>query len=166
MRRTLRLTMIAGAMLLIGWLSGLSWARPPLQYPRPCPNVCVPNVSGFGYFQTQWRRWPGERQINPRSIGSDVIPAPEGKEEVPPPKATKPRPPSPVPQPDEPFQLPEGMIVPPEGLLLPGNQPMEMPLEPTPGGQSKPLFKDGLPGLPGLPSLLESEPKAEPKAEP
>lgn len=167
MRRTLGLTTIAWAVLLIGWLSGLSWARPPLEYPRPGSNVCVPNVRGFGYFETQWRRWPGERrpaQINPRSIGSEVIPAPKGQEELPPPKATMPRPPSPVPQQDEPLQLPEGMIVPPEGLLLPDNQPTEMPLEPMPGGQSKPLFGDGLPGLPSLPAKPKAEPKAPEKS--
>ncbi len=164
MRRTLRLTTIAGAVLLIGWLSGLSWARPPLEYPRPGSNVCVPNVRGFGYFETQWRRWPGERPVNPRSIGSEVIPAPEGREEVPPPKATMPRPPLPVPQQDDPLPLPEGMIVPPEGLLLPGSQPTEMPLEPTPGGQSKPLFGDGLPGLPSLPAEPKAEPMPEEKA--
>ncbi len=160
MRRTLRPTTIAGAVLLIGWLSGLSWARPPLEYPRPGSNVCVPNVRGFGYFETQWRRWPGKRPVNPRSIGSEVIPAPKGQEEVPPPKATMPRPPSPVPQQDDPLPLPEGMIVPPEGLLLPDSQPTEMPLEPTPSGRSKPLFGDGLPGLPSLPA----EPKAPEKS--
>ena len=164
MRRTLRLTTIAGAVLLIGWLSGLSWARPPLKYPQPSPNVCVPNVRGFGYFETQWRRWPGERPVNPLSIGSEVIPAPKGQEELPPPKATMPRPPSPVPQQDDPLQLPEGMIVPPEGLLLPGSQPAEMPLEPMPGGQSKPLFGNGLPGLPSLPAKPKAEPMPEAKA--
>ncbi len=174
MKRSLWLTAIGGAMLLLGWLSGLSWGQPSAPCPQSCPNGCVPNVRGFGYFETHWRTWPGEKrpeQTNPRSIGLEVLPTPAGQEQVPLPRATMPPPGSPTPQGEQP--LPEGTIVPPEGLLLPGNQPGAIPPEPKPGGETKPLFENGLPGLPGLPELnLEpktapkTEPKTEPKPEP
>ena len=169
MTRSLWMTAIGGAMLLLGGLSGLSWGQPSAPCPQSCPaNGCVPNVRGFGYFETHWRTWPGEKrpeQSNPRSIGLEPLPTPEGQEQVPLPKATVPHPGAPVPQGEQPLPLPEGTIVSPEGLLLPGGQPGAIPQEPLPGGGTKPSIKNGLPGLPGLPGL-EPEPQTVPKAEP
>ncbi|MBN1395798.1 MAG: hypothetical protein JW959_12320 [Pirellulales bacterium] len=164
MKRIFWTTTIAAAVSLIGWFSGPSRANTPTDYQGPCPNVCIPNYKNFGYFETSWRRWPGERrteQINSRAVDSEVIRTPDGHEEVPPPKAKSmvPLPPTPSPEQEGPLTLPEGAIVPPRGLLLPGEQPREMPLEPLPDNQTKPLFENGLPDLPDLPA----EPKAEPQ---
>ena len=150
---------VGGAMVLIGCLSVPIWAvppqAPPCPCPYPCPNVCVPNARHWGYFETRWRRWPGERrpeQVNPRSVGAERIPAPPGKEIIPPPRVVVPRPSQ------DGMYLPEGELVAPEGLLI----PEEIPSEPAPGEESKPLFEDGLPGLPGL----DIDPGIDPNAPP
>ena len=129
-------------------------------YPTACPTACVPNVGGFGYYPTKWRQWPGEPQLevtNPRAPGLEVLPTPQGQEEIPVPVAPQ-RSTGPM----------EGGFLPPGGTILPpqeqGTQP-ELPEEPkAPEG-------DALPGLPVeqtpevLPGLPEEEkPAEEPKS--
>ncbi len=164
---------LAAAVMIVGWWSGASWAERQLQYPRPCPNCCIPNVRGWGHFPTHWREWPDDEKlperINPGGVGKEVIPTPEGQKEVTLPKAATPTPVTPAPAKSEPEPLPPGGIVPPEGLLLPGNQPGQ----PPPGGEgpSMPAPGEGLPGLPPEPDVTRPPPprpaeQPQPSAEP
>lgn len=44
---------------------------------------CIPNAEQFGYFQTMWRRWPGDfrpTETFPRSINAEVVPTPSGEQ--------------------------------------------------------------------------------------
>ncbi len=133
-----RTAAFAGVMLCMSWLAGATWCQsrdgqvpsavpPVVPASGTLPDVCVPNVNTWGHFPTKWRQWPGEQhpeQNNPRALGKEVIPTPQGREEVPPPKAALPQqlPPSP----EGTAQPPEaGRIVPPEGLLIPRKPPEE-----------------------------------------
>lgn len=153
---------LVGALLLPWWLSGAVSAQSGLEYPRPCPGGCVPNAKDFGYFPRTWRQWPGEQrreQINPRSIGAEVLPTPQGQEELPLPTMRMPPAPSTLPDIESPRR---GSILPPEPQtpgILPEKQRSDRPLE-KPSDLS-------LPGLPGLPAESElSPPPAPPKNEP
>jgi YHS domain-containing protein len=122
--------------------------------PGPCPP-CDPNWRHYGHYEPVWRHWPGpipvEQTDNSRAVGKERIPAPAGREELPPPKAEPSR--QPLPQ-QPPQQLPSlqgegqprppepGQIAPPGGLLVPQN-PAEgpsgppgpaAPSTPAPGG--------------------------------
>lgn len=124
-----------------------TWAGAPLEYPRPCPNGCVPNVAGFGYFRTTWRQWPGEErleQTNPKAIGAQVIPTPAGQEQLPLPPATV----RPQPQPQPPQPTPEGGTLPPSGNAIPETILPEPPAEPKTGILPTPSSDGTLPGLP------------------
>ena len=84
-------TLLGGIVLTIGF-GAIVWAGPRPDLPRPCPNVCVPNAANFGYFVTTWRQWPGERrpeQDNPISVGRELLPTPEGQEQLPLPQAAR-----------------------------------------------------------------------------
>ena len=125
-----RATVFSAAILLIACLSSTIWAQAELEYPRPCPGRCVPNVRNFGYNKPNWRLWPGEPtldEVNPRAVTSDVLPTPEGRTERSLPRATPlqpyqqptPQPPQPRPQ-AEPSQQqaePSQQQLPPEGPL-------------------------------------------------
>jgi len=147
----------------MSWLSGAIWAQQALEYPRPCPNGCQPKVGVWGYSQTKWRQWPETRleQINPHAPGSEIIRTPEGREELPVPKAAMPQPQPRQPQPGQPQpgqpqppskeenELPQGgMILPPEGTLLPRN---ELGGPETKPKSTKPSTEGELPGLPPEP---------------
>jgi YHS domain-containing protein len=83
---TAKTALFFAAILAIAWLSESLFADAALEYPRPCPGGCVPNVKNFGYNKTNWRRWPGEPQIdetNPRAVTSEPIPTPEGQKDNP-----------------------------------------------------------------------------------
>jgi YHS domain-containing protein len=153
---------ILGGITLASGLVAAVWAGQRLEYPRPCPDVCAPNIQGFGYFPTTWRQWPGgapPEQANPRSIGAEVLPTPvptpvdrpQGPEQLPLPRATPPQPPVAVPERE---QAPprRGVTIPPEQPLLPEPAPDMAPEKPA-----KPAPEGGLPGLPGL----TPEPKPE-----
>jgi hypothetical protein len=117
-------------------VSGSLWAG-TAQYPYPCPTPCTPNATGWGYYPTKWRQWPGEQrldQINPKAVGAEVLPTPEGQEQAPPPAAGLPGQPS-----------PGGEILPPTGTILPPQG--GAPLQPPPG-TAQPPAEGGLPGLP------------------
>jgi len=82
---------IAGAILLVSWMSASVWSQWRLEYQHPSPNSVVPNSKEFGHFKPQWRHWPGEErldEVNPRAVPANVLPTPEGQEIVPPPKIT------------------------------------------------------------------------------
>ena len=153
--------LLSGIVLALG-LCRAAWAGPRLEYPRPCPKACVPNVGGFGYFPTTWRQWPGEsrlEQTNPRSVGVEVLPTPEGQEQVPLPRGTapsQPRPPLPEgilpPSGETTLPLPGGTFPPlPGGTILPPQTPGSLPEPPAEPKSEKPsnsLIEGGLPGLP------------------
>lgn len=120
----------------------------PLEYPRPCPNGCVPNVGGFGYFKTTWRQWPGEQRqeiTNPRAIGAEVLPTPTGQERLPLPHPTT--------QPQPPFPAPESTLPPSNGTIPKSILP-EPPAEPKLDTLPMPSTDGTLPGLPVDPNTL------------
>lgn len=135
-----------GMVLTLG-LCEATWAGAPLEYPRPCPTGCTPNVAGFGHFKTTWRQWPGEErleQTNPQAIGRQVLPTPPGQEQVPLPRpAVRPQPPVPG---------LEGGIAPPAESLIPESILPEPPIEPKAGSLPTPSNEGTLPGLPIEPS--------------
>ncbi len=158
---------LGGAIALALWLCGASWAQQPrLEYPLPGPCSCVPNVLHWGYFETCWRRWPGEvslSEINPLAPGREVLTTPEGRRIVPPPKAAMPGQPSPQPQQPQgpqPQQQPpahEESILPPGGpsvVPMPGTQSPSAPG--GPGSIPSPAKPEG--GLPDLPELEPGKP--------
>lgn len=114
----------------------------PLEYPRPCPNGCTPNVGGFGYFKTTWRQWPGEQRLevtNPRAVGAEVLPTPAGQERLPLPRPNiQPQPPLPVPE----------NAIPPSNTTIPESILPEPPAEPKMGTLPTPSTDGTLPGLP------------------
>ena len=157
------LVLMSGAVLMLGQ-SAVAWAGPQSPCPRPCPNVCVPNVGNFGYFPTTWRQWPAPQpleQTNPRSIGAQVLPTPVGEEPLPTPPVAAP-PQSPLATPEAEKTPPEaGTIVPPERVVAP-----EPPVT-SPAPSAKPSIESGLPGLPMEPDQLPrpAAPLAEPPKE-
>jgi YHS domain-containing protein len=120
-----RAIVVVAAALSIECLASAIWAQSNLEYPRPCPDGCVPNYKNFGYFRQQWRRWPGEPgldETNPRAIGSQVLPTPEGSLDRSPRKIVPPSPyRQPVPQPPQPRpdMGPAGSQAPPQSILPP-----------------------------------------------
>ena len=133
-----------------------------LEHPQGWGCCCIPNVGEFGYFQTEWREWPGEIRRDktfPRSIGMEAVPAPEGQVIVPPPKANVlPKGPGetqPGPGTEEGMEKPsEGL--PPEKQAEPGKEPPTLPGLPTEPG--------GINLLPGLPTDLGPATSPIPKA--
>ena len=117
---------------------------------HPCIQNCTPTCPPYGgYYQTAWRQWPGEQdlgQINPRAAVSEVIPTPQGVEQLPPPKT--------VPQQQQqqqkpstlPFPLLPGTIRSPGGLLSPHNIPSEPDEKPESKSETPPTPSGG--GLP------------------
>jgi YHS domain-containing protein len=115
--------------------------------------MCYPNVRQFGYYPTQWRKWPGPQRKDvtfPGSIGREAVPHGPGKK-------TEQLPIERIPQRPEP-----GLddIPSPEDILGPEGQP-GMPGGGLPGldPSGLPGFNGGLPGgglpsggLPGLPA--------------
>jgi hypothetical protein len=145
--------------------------RPAQRYPWLCTNACVPNVKNFGYSATIWRRWPGEEhpeEDNPRSLGLEVLRTPQGREEVPLPKAAPPKQPQQQPQQPLPQPLPpeSGQIAPPEGLLIPSRPPEETLGEPGRAAPSKPMPEEGLPALPPIPERPAPQGKPSPSPPP
>jgi hypothetical protein len=167
-----------GAILLTLWLSSTIWAQQPrLEYPLPGPCSCVPNVLHFGHFEPTWRRWPGEErieQINPHAPTSEVLRTPEGREIVPPPKATTPQQPplGQPPQQQPPAREEGGLPLGAGGLILP-TPGTNLPT--TPGGSenkpgaTKPSIEGELPGLGPEPEVGKpstTTPSAKPPAPP
>jgi YHS domain-containing protein len=129
------------------------------------PPSGIPNVEGFGYSPTTWRQWPwGEHpeQTNPQSVGTQVIPAPQGQEELPPVTATPPMSYPGVLPPTSPNPIrPQSPAAPPSNLAVP--QPPATPTTPVPGnripenrpnqqGQNvmRPPLADPLPSRPSM----------------
>jgi YHS domain-containing protein len=153
-----RYSILLGGIVLMLGLGGVARAgQAAYPCPSPCPNACVPNVGGFGYYPTKWRQWPGEQRLevtNPRALGLEQLPTPEGQENLP----------TPVTSPETPTNKPEGNLVPPGGAILPPQEPAPqqgLPAEPKTPAES------GLPGLPVepapgvLPGLPDSTPSKE-----
>jgi hypothetical protein len=123
-----RATAFSGAILLMSWLAGAIWSE-TLEYPRPCPGGCQPNVQNFGVFKHVWRRFPGEPgldETNPHAVNSEVLPTPRGSTEAQWPRSTPSQPwQQPTPQPAVAPQAPQAQ------------PPMELPRpQPAPEGQS------------------------------
>ena len=141
------LAMLGGIVAVIG-LGAVVSAGPRSDLPRPCPDVCVPNVGGFGYFSTTWRQWPGEahpEQYNPRSIGAEVLPTPAGQEQLPLPRPT----PSAKPA----VEKSQSRTAPPAGTVLPPEQSQLIgpPADPVPMSPLTPQTQGEMPGLPIVP---------------
>ncbi len=149
--------LLSGIAVAMGLCQAMGSEASKLKYPRPGPCSCVPNAQNFGFFPTQWRRWPCEQRpeiSDPRSIGATVLPTPEPKPEEPPPPAAPL-----LPMPSE-----GGGILPPpgEGILPPPGEAPSGPeaapsLELPPALQLTPPTTPTEPG-PGLPGL-PAEPK-------
>ena len=135
----IRYSLLLGAFVLtLGWGDAARAGQATYPHPCPSPNTCIPNAGAFGYFPTTWRQWPGEQRLeitNPRAVGMEPLPAPEGQERVPVPA---------VPQ-DMPFRAPEGELLPPGGTILPPQEPEPLPELPT---EPQTPAEGGLPGLP------------------
>jgi YHS domain-containing protein len=170
-----------GVILLTSWLSSAILAQQPrLEYPLPGPGSCVPNIMTWGHYEPQWRRWPGEvrlEQINPHAPDATIIPTPEGREIIPPPKATiqvQPQPGQPGQKQPPPSKKEEESMLPPGGTTLRGMEGTNVPL--TPGsenkpGAGKPTIEGDLPGLgpepePNKPLLPPSNSPSIPAANP
>lgn len=138
---------------------------------RPCLSAdCLPAAARFGYYSTQWRRWPGEvrpDQLFPQAIGRERLPTP-GPEPIPefPRQKILPQKPSPPPLPKLPTELP---LVPPEekpsapsgassSPLLPPDKPLRIeersPLESIQPNPLEPMA----PSLPGPQTPSEKSP--------
>jgi hypothetical protein len=171
----------------IAWLSSVIWAETDLRYSCPCPGGCVPNYRYFGFFPTQWRRWPdgpGLEEINPRAVNSEVLTTPEGRgerllpkavplspQQQPPPQPPRPQPqmePSslqPLPPPSPPpgnatAPAAEGELFPKGGTILPPEGTLIPPTQPQREGPKPPPQKPSPEGeLPGLPDEEPAQPK-------
>jgi hypothetical protein len=161
------IAVLGGLVVTLGFCGAARAARS--DYPYPCPTPCTPNTATFGYFPTTWRLWPGDEKrierINPRAVGAEVLPAPTGQKEAPPPKAA-------TPQKKLPAAIPEGEILPPGGTILPpqpSGLPQPPPAEPKPEQPSKPAAEPK-PEQPSKPaaepkSAQPSKPAAQPKSQ-
>lgn len=99
---------------------------------RGLSGECIPQAGTFGYYESQWRVWPGERRPDrffPQSIGVEAVPPPAG-ERIPelPRQKIAPEKPSLPPLPKLPTELP--LTPPAEEPLLP-SQPSKTPLLPS-----------------------------------
>jgi YHS domain-containing protein len=147
-----KISFFCAALAAFGFRPGLPDCRADstlhvLEYPRGYGCFCCPNVTEFGYYRTTWRQWPCEARPDksfPRSIGMEVLPAPQGEKEIPLPRA-------PV---TPPGQSPPGM--PPSGQPYPG---LPSPGETLPGGPPSGQSYPGLPS-PGSEGALPPKPEA------
>ena len=95
--------MSCGIVVFADTLSQTPWMKSPC----PCGKCCVPNARNFGYWETQWRTWPGDQRPEkgfPSAIGAEVIATPPGQVQTPLPKATvlPPKSEAPAPGPESP----------------------------------------------------------------
>ena len=167
----------AGAILLTSWMSSsLRAQQPRLEYPLPGPCSCVPNVMTWGHYEPQWRRWPGEvrlEQINPHAPGSGVLPTPEGREIVPPPKSTVQMQPQPGQQQPQPSNKEEKESILPPGANLAWDGRDADPLDPggceNKPGTGKPTIEGELPAWApnrNRTSLCRRRPNSRPRRRP
>jgi len=145
--------LFCGIVMVFG-IGSAVFAGPRGEGPCPCPNGCVPNVATFGHYQTTWRVWPGEvrlDQINPRAVGTEVLPTPTGQEELPLPRAQTPLQPA-VPHRSAPAVVPPpspSTVLPPESTPLPLEKfSMPPPTEPIPANPLKSPISSNSPALP------------------
>ncbi len=123
----------------------------------PCGHhghcMCVPNVRNYGYYPTQWRRWPTELRQDEHffeSLGRERLPTPPGEPTEPLPIERLPA--RPLPGAEE-LPVPDG-ILPPDGPFQP-ETPI-LPEEPAFPGGIPPFMPGRIPGLPqqgGIPGL-------------
>ncbi|MGA2031603.1 MAG: YHS domain-containing protein [Thermoguttaceae bacterium] len=160
---------VVSAFVLAGACMALADAVPRGLPPDPwCP--CVPNAQNFGYFQTRWREWPGERRVDEifnKSAPAEKMATPPGQELIPLPratpaskKATEPGGnllPNPEKKPEKkPEQKPE---TPSETIK---EKPGGIPKEQEPAEKTTPS-PNSVPTEPGIPS--EPPPSKEPRLE-
>ena len=177
MAKPIRFThiMVLCGLLLLVWQCGRCvFAVGPFAPSKgqPCPlyGVSGPHVKNFGYYPTQWRRWPGEEKSassTPREIMQTPTgqpPRPLGEEDVAPPAGGRPAPGAPGLLPPIPpgGGFSPGILPPGGGILGPGTDPLGPPSLGPGGlpGTSLPgisLPGTSLPGtsLPGMPPLEE-----------
>lgn len=120
---------------------------------------CWPNAANFGYFRSSWRQWPGEDRPDqrfPSALGREVLPTPEGREELPPPPAE--------PSPQREMLFP-GLPEPGESILPPGSATRGQPLM-IPGGLEEPADALRRPLLPGAPGVLPGAAPLSPARQP
>ena len=151
---------------------GAAEAAPWCTANAPTVPPCIPNAKTFGYFETQWREWPGQAKpelVFPGSVGREILQTPPGQEEVPPPKAT-PLPskppaggaesnPGPLPPsgPSSKEQEPSTVPLVPDVLPLPGTMELSKP--------ETPKSKESTPAKPGeKPLEMPAEKPANPPA--
>jgi hypothetical protein len=124
----MRFMKIIGASALAACTGDLVFAaHPPLDRPTPPPccadGICYPKVDTWGWYQTQWRRWPGV----------ELEPTPAAKA----PGETELKPYEPLPP-----ELEDRRAPPPtksrSELTEEGEAPPEQPLAPPPGGGLEP----------------------------
>jgi YHS domain-containing protein len=143
--RVARTAALCGGLLSLLQLGGIALAGPYLS--SSCgDHACVANALSYGYYQTQWRRWPAESRPDvdfPQSIGAERLLTPEAAEQLP---SSRFRPGA--------GEAPaEGVSPPPAKAPLIGT---EIPLFPEPPVE--------VPG--GLPAEAPARPPVEPPEEP
>jgi hypothetical protein len=118
-------------------------------YPQPCPTACRKCfVPLFGHYeQGNWRTWPGSKPRleieNPRAPDAEVMPTPQGREQVPLPRATMQPQPMPQQQALPPQQaLPQQPVLPAQPALPP-QQPPESSLPPSSAGDIRAPSSEG-----------------------
>ena len=167
------------AALVALWLHGVfAFAATTLSPPQN-PGECCPNAKNYGYFEGQWRVWPGEsrpERVFPTAVGREAMPATPGQEPLPLPKAeaapsksespaavlpSEPPPEQVLPEPSRPAgkpaaggTLPNPSKPPPGAEMTPAKpqkaeKPAEMPLIIP----EKPILDNIMPGLGPAPTI-------------
>ncbi|MEX0937908.1 MAG: hypothetical protein WDZ59_08595 [Pirellulales bacterium] len=165
---------LVGVGSLIGGKAMLA-AGVSLHQHGPCPTsvdgVCIPNRAQWGYYQTQWRTWPG---VAPQPAAVDAppelppgvspfeAPSPEEEAIVVPPPPTSDAPAVELPG-QAPADLPPGEGALPGQAFPPGELPEGMPQDQLPRAElPDPFQDDAVPGeqdqqdpVPDLPPELQ-----------
>jgi YHS domain-containing protein len=140
----------AALLAAITWLELGGAVHAVVDEQAPCRNcqhgclgecMCTPNLRYWGFFERQWREWPGERREDktfPKAIGEERVPAPKGTKPEPLPKEEY----APPPAPTAPTGV-EGIKIQEGATKVPGATP------PSDTGAEQ-----GLPGLPLLPEEM------------
>ena len=158
-RCTLLVVRLTRRLALVGlWFYGVFAFAGPMLLPTSNPGECCPNAKNYGYFETQWRVWPGDlrpERAFPSAVGREIMPKTPGQVPLPLPKAEAAPPKTEAPAGAQPLPtdqaLPEtnapGPKLTPGTEITPlkpekGEKPAETPLFPE-----NPILENALPGL-------------------